>query len=205
MTYCIRLLAFYKYDLKVGKVKWKITSFRWRINLEGEEKEESHHKTEESHGLGQSESQDSVGEQLLLQAGVPGISDDEGTEDGSDTGSRSGNSDGGGSGSDELGGGVNVLVGGGGLESPGGNGGPLEAGGESHAAAGGDGQAGDGRHGVFYKYTVRLLYVVSQFTWSADNIMIKIGFIIITCFQVVESNLYFVGTYGVINAFLKQS
>merc|ERR1719460_866316 len=111
--------------------------------------EEGHHKTEESHGLGQSESQDSVGEQLLLQAGVPGISDDEGTEDGSDTGSRSGNSDGGGSGSDELGGGVNVLVGGGGLESPGGNGGPLEAGGESHAAAGGDGQAGDGRHGVF--------------------------------------------------------
>ena len=94
---------------------------------------------------------------------------------------------------------------GGGLESPGGNGGPLEAGGESHAAAGGDGQAGDGRHGVFYKYTVRLLYVVSQFIWSADNIMIKIGFIIITCFQVMESNLYSVGTYGVINAFLKQS
>ena len=86
-----------------------------------------------------------------------------------------------------------------------GNGGPLEAGGESHAAAGGDGQAGDGRHGVFYKYTVRLLYVVSQFTWSADNIMIKIGFIIITCFQVVKSNLYFDSTYGVINAFLKQS
>ena len=47
----------------------------------------------------------------------PGITDDEGTEDGSDTGSRSGNSDGGGSGSDELGGGVNVLVGSGGLHS----------------------------------------------------------------------------------------
>ena len=40
--------------------------------LECEKKEEGHHKTEETHSFRESESQDSVGEQLLLEAGVPG-------------------------------------------------------------------------------------------------------------------------------------
>ena len=42
-------------------------------HLECEEEEEGHHKTEETHSLGESKSKDSVREQLLLQAGVPKI------------------------------------------------------------------------------------------------------------------------------------
>lgn len=39
--------------------------------LHGEQDEESDHQTEQPHGLGQSEPQDGVGEQLLLQRRVP--------------------------------------------------------------------------------------------------------------------------------------
>lgn len=78
------------------------------FSLESEEKEESHHETEKSHGLRQSESQNGVGEELLLKGGVAGIADDEGTEDASDTGTGSGDSDGGSSSTNELGSRVNV-------------------------------------------------------------------------------------------------
>jgi len=58
-----------------------------RQSLEGEQQQEGHHQTEETHSLGEGETQDSVGEQLLLQTWVPGISNNEGTEHGSNTSS----------------------------------------------------------------------------------------------------------------------
>merc|ERR1719508_719614 len=80
---------------------------------------EGHHEAEQTHGLGQSEAENSVREQLLLQAGVPRVSDDERSEDGSNSSSGSSHSNSGGSSSDELCGGVNVSVVGGGGERAG--------------------------------------------------------------------------------------
>merc|ERR1719384_3061052 len=113
--------------------------------LESKEKKEGHHQTEKSHGLGQGKSQNSVGEKLLLQRWVPGVSDDKRSEHRSNTSSGSSDSDGGSSGSDELGGGVNVLLGSGGVDEGGGGGsGGVPPGG--HGQAGGDGETSDGRH-----------------------------------------------------------
>lgn len=86
--------------------------------LEGEEEEEGHHKTEQTHSLGQSKAQNSVGEELLLEGGVSCIADDEGAEDRADTSSGSGDSDGGSASANELGGRVNVLPGCGGGQCP---------------------------------------------------------------------------------------
>lgn len=78
------------------------------FHLESEEKEESHHETEKSHGLGQSETQNGIREQLLLEGRVAGIADDQRSEDASNTGTRSSYSDCGSSSTNELGSRVNV-------------------------------------------------------------------------------------------------
>merc|ERR1719268_145258 len=120
---------------------------RHSLYLEGEEQQESHHKTEQSHGLGEGEAENGVGEELLLEGGVPGVADDQGAEHGANSGSGPGDSDGGSAGSDEFGSRVNVRLGGGGGQPLGGlHGGGAQAAGGGHGEAGGDGEAGDGRH-----------------------------------------------------------
>jgi len=86
------------------------------VSLHGEQNQEGHHQTEETHGLGESEAQDGVGEELLFEGGVPGISDNETAEHRSDPGSRSSHAHGGGTGANELGCRVDVPTGGASLQ-----------------------------------------------------------------------------------------
>jgi len=65
-----------------------------KSTLESEEQQKSHHKTEETHGLGKGESQNGVREELLLEGRISGVADDEGTEDGADTGTGSSHANG---------------------------------------------------------------------------------------------------------------
>lgn len=88
------------------------------VDLEGEQQQERHHQTEQTHGLGQGEAQDGVREELLLQGGVAGVADDQGAENRSNTGTRSSNTDSGSSGTDEFGRRVNVTAHSGRLEAP---------------------------------------------------------------------------------------
>lgn len=83
---------------------WPLGLAVWGVRrLESEEEQEGHHEAEESHGLGEGESQDGVGEQLLLQTGVPCVADDQRTEHRTDTRPRSSDSYGGGTCPDEFG------------------------------------------------------------------------------------------------------
>lgn len=80
-----------------------------QARLEGEQQQEGHHQTEQTHGLGQGEAQNGVGEQLLFQRWVPGVADDEGTEYCSDTSTGSSDTDCCGTSTNEFGGRVNVT------------------------------------------------------------------------------------------------
>jgi len=59
--------------------------------LESKQDEEGHHEAKETHGLGESEPHDTVGEQLTLHARVAGVGHHEASKHGSDTSARSGN------------------------------------------------------------------------------------------------------------------
>ena len=80
----------------------------WVNNLQSEEDEESNHQTEEAHSFGESETENGVGEELLLQAWVSGVADDKRTEHGTNTGAGSGNANGGGTSTNKFGGGVDI-------------------------------------------------------------------------------------------------
>lgn len=70
------------------------------MNLEREQQHKGHHKTEETHGFGQSEAQNGVREELLLETWVASIADDQATEDCANTGSGTSHSDCGSAGTD---------------------------------------------------------------------------------------------------------
>lgn len=72
------------------------------VNLERVQDQEGHHETEQTHGLGQSEAENGVREQLLLQRRVTRVTDDQTAEHRADTGARTGHTDRGRTGTDEL-------------------------------------------------------------------------------------------------------
>lgn len=74
----------------------------------GEEDEKGHHQAEEPHGLRERKAQNRVGEELLLQGRVPGITNDEAPKYSPDPSPRASHPDCGSPGPNELGCCVNV-------------------------------------------------------------------------------------------------
>jgi len=84
-----------------------MVNFNW---LKSEQQQEGHHKTEKPHGFGKSKSKNGIGEQLLLQARVSRVSNNQGTEYGPNTSSRAGNTDCSCTSSNEFCGTINILL-----------------------------------------------------------------------------------------------
>lgn len=78
--------------------------------LQSKQDQESNHKTEKTQGLWQTKTQDGIGEKLLFERWVTGVSDDQAAEYCSDTSSGSGHSYGGGTSSDEFGCSLNITT-----------------------------------------------------------------------------------------------
>jgi len=87
-------------------------------SLESEEQQEWHHETEKTHGFGQSESQDGIGEKLLFKWWISGIADDERSEHCSNTSTWTSTTNSGGTSTNEFGSWINVASDGCGLEWP---------------------------------------------------------------------------------------
>jgi len=87
-------------------------------SLECEEQQERHHETEKTHGFGQSESQDGVGEKLLFKWWISGITDDERSENCSNTSTWTSTTNGSGTSTNEFGSWVDIASHGCGLEWP---------------------------------------------------------------------------------------
>ena len=63
--------------------------------LKCKQQHEGHHETEQTHGLGQGESQDGIGKQLLLESWITRIANNQAAKNCSNTSTSSGDSDGG--------------------------------------------------------------------------------------------------------------
>jgi hypothetical protein len=83
--------------------------FKIKLHLKSKEQHERHHKTEETHGLGQSKAQDGVREELLLKTWIASVADDQTAKDRANTSSGACNAHGGRASTDILGGRVNVV------------------------------------------------------------------------------------------------
>lgn len=78
--------------------------------LESKQEEEGHHKTEQTHGLGQGEAENGVREELLLERRVAGIADDQATENRANASTGAGHTDGGSAGTDKLGSRIDITA-----------------------------------------------------------------------------------------------
>jgi len=96
-------------DNRLQMLHW-LTTRRRGWCLKSEEQQESHHKTEQTHGFRQSEPKNGIREELLLQWGITGVTDDQATKHCSNTGPWTSNTNGGSTSTDEFGGWIDITL-----------------------------------------------------------------------------------------------